>query len=447
MDIEDKLLKIYFRELKDYKPFTSEEEYEYFVEYKKTGDHALREKIILHNQRLVIMVAKKYFRLRGISKLDILSEGVSGMLKAIDHFKPEKHFKFSTYAYFWIKAYIINFIDKNARIVKIPIYILDFRVKVMNYIDEFFHEHERKPTTKEIAKQFDMEEEKFLHQLNIVQNEYSMSFKIDNDSEDFINYLTLSRDSASFYEEEDRKDKSEYVSKMISSLKPKVKQAISLRFGLDGHAFRTLDEVGTIMSLSKERVRQIINKGVEIIQSNLNIEKERHMEELSSLIRDVPDFPKKGIVFKDITTLLKDPAGFKKAIDAMKDVLANVEYDKLASIESRGFIFGGALSYLLDKPFIPVRKKGKLPAETISESYSLEYGEDTLEMHKDAINKGDRFLIIDDLLATGGTVGAVKKMIEKNGASVVGALFLVELKFLEARKKLDNLEIFTIIEY
>ena len=171
------------------------------------------------------------------------------------------------------------------------------------------------------------------------------------------------------------------------------------------------------------------------------------MTDLKALIRDVPDFPVKGIIFKDITTLLKDVGGFKTTIDAMATKLKGINFDKIAAIESRGFIFGSVLSYLLEKPLILVRKKGKLPADKVRITYDLEYGTDTLEMHKDAIKEGDKFVIVDDLLATGGTVKAVQDLITRNGGEVVAALFLIELTFLKAREKLENLQIFNIIEY
>lgn len=168
---------------------------------------------------------------------------------------------------------------------------------------------------------------------------------------------------------------------------------------------------------------------------------------LKNLIRDVPDFPKKGIIFKDITTLLKDKNALKEALNQLYSKVENIQVDKVVAIEARGFIFGSLLAEKLNAGFVPVRKPGKLPAEKISESYLLEYGSDSLEIHIDAIQKGDKVLIHDDLLATGGTVEAVCKMVEKLGGEIVGILFLIELDFLNGREKLKKYPVHSIIHY
>ncbi len=169
--------------------------------------------------------------------------------------------------------------------------------------------------------------------------------------------------------------------------------------------------------------------------------------ELSSYIREVVDFPKEGIGFKDITTLLKDGDAFSLSIDTLYEAIKDYNFDKIVAIESRGFIFGAALAYKMGIGFIPVRKKGKLPAETVSCTYELEYGEDTLEMHKDALSSGERILIIDDLLATGGTAAAVAKMVEEMGAEIALVAFLIELKFLKGRDRLKEYSILSLIKY
>ncbi|MGM0608196.1 MAG: adenine phosphoribosyltransferase [Candidatus Muiribacteriota bacterium] len=169
--------------------------------------------------------------------------------------------------------------------------------------------------------------------------------------------------------------------------------------------------------------------------------------ELKDYIRDIPDFPKEGIVYKDITPLLKDNSALKKAVEKMASPWKNKGIDYVAGAESRGFIFGSAIAMELAAGFIPVRKPGKLPHKVVSESYELEYGKDSLEMHIDAIEKGSRVLIVDDLLATGGTAAAMVRMIEKNNATVSGFSFLIELGFLQGRKKLSGKEIKSEIIY
>lgn len=169
--------------------------------------------------------------------------------------------------------------------------------------------------------------------------------------------------------------------------------------------------------------------------------------DLNAKIRDIPDFPKKGILFKDITTLLKDGAALKKTIDLMFVEAKRLQPDLIVGMESRGFIFAPLLAYLLGVGFVPTRKPGKLPAETISQEYTLEYGTDKIEIHKDAILPGQKVLIVDDLLATGGTAKAVAELVKKLGGEIAGYLFLIELDFLKGRKNLTNNEIVSLLHF
>jgi adenine phosphoribosyltransferase len=169
--------------------------------------------------------------------------------------------------------------------------------------------------------------------------------------------------------------------------------------------------------------------------------------DLYSHIRSINDFPKKGIVFRDITTLLKNFEAFNYAFERLYEKAKDLKIDKVVGIESRGFILGGALALRLGAGFVPVRKKGKLPAETVSETYYLEYGSDTVEIHKDAIQSGNRVLLHDDLLATGGTALAACKLIEKLGGKIVQASFLIELSFLKGRERLKDYEVFALLDY
>jgi adenine phosphoribosyltransferase len=169
------------------------------------------------------------------------------------------------------------------------------------------------------------------------------------------------------------------------------------------------------------------------------------MDDLKEKIRNIPDFPKKGIMFRDITTLLQDPKATKKAIQGMLEPFRNEKIDAVIGTESRGFIFGAIMAYELETSFVPVRKPGKLPFETEKASYEKEYGSDELEMHKDAIKKGDKVLVCDDLLATGGTSKAVKELVEKLGGEIIGFCFLIELSFLNGREKLKPHKIFSLI--
>jgi adenine phosphoribosyltransferase len=171
------------------------------------------------------------------------------------------------------------------------------------------------------------------------------------------------------------------------------------------------------------------------------------LDNLKELIREVPDFPKPGILFYDITTMLKDPRGLRCTIDALRAQYRGAQVDSVIGIESRGFIFAPALAYALGAGFVPVRKPKKLPSETASISYDLEYGSDTLEVHRDAIPKGSRVLIVDDLLATGGTARAVTQLVEGLGGTVAGLGFVVELTFLNGRGKLNGFDVFSLLKY
>lgn len=171
------------------------------------------------------------------------------------------------------------------------------------------------------------------------------------------------------------------------------------------------------------------------------------MDEIREIIRNVPDFPKKGIQFKDITTLTKDGKSFAKVIDLFDKKFGDKNIDVIVGIESRGFIFGGALAYKWGIGFVPVRKPGKLPAEKIREEYELEYGTDALEIHTDSILKGQRVLIIDDLLATGGTISATVNLIERLGGEITGMAFVIELSFLHGREKVHKYNIVTLVDY
>ena len=171
------------------------------------------------------------------------------------------------------------------------------------------------------------------------------------------------------------------------------------------------------------------------------------MNHLKGLIREVPDFPKPGVLFYDITTLLKDRQGLKSVIDGLSAHSEGMKIDTVVGIEARGFIFGPALAYRLNAGFVPVRKPGKLPAETIKISYELEYGSNALEVHKDAIQKGQRVLIVDDLLATGGTAVATADLASRLGAEIAGLAFVVELDFLSGRERLKNYDVLSLLHY
>jgi len=171
------------------------------------------------------------------------------------------------------------------------------------------------------------------------------------------------------------------------------------------------------------------------------------MEDLKRYIREVPDWPKPGILFYDITTLLKDPLALRMTVDRFVWLFANQQVDKVVGMESRGFMFGPIVAYDLNAGFVPVRKPGKLPAETVEQSYALEYGSDRLQVHRDAINPGEKVLVVDDLVATGGTARATAQLIEQLGGEVIGMGFIIELTFLDPRKALSDYRLESLIRY
>ncbi|MGN0350077.1 MAG: adenine phosphoribosyltransferase [Roseburia sp.] len=171
------------------------------------------------------------------------------------------------------------------------------------------------------------------------------------------------------------------------------------------------------------------------------------MKKIEEYVRTIPDFPEPGIMFRDVTSVIQDPDGLKLAIDSMIQLLDDVDFDVIVGAESRGFIFGAPIAYALGKAFVPIRKKGKLPCETISADYELEYGSATIEMHKDAILPGQKVVVVDDLIATGGTIEAGCKLIEQLGGEVVKILFLMELAGLKGREKLAKYDVASVITY
>lgn len=171
------------------------------------------------------------------------------------------------------------------------------------------------------------------------------------------------------------------------------------------------------------------------------------MKKLEEYICSIPDFPEPGIIFRDVTTVMTDPDGLKLAIDAYISLLKDVEFDVIVGAEARGFIFGTPIAYALGKAFVPARKKGKLPRETVSKEYSLEYGTATVELHKDSIQKGQKVVIIDDLIATGGTIEAIASLVEELGGEVVKLAFLIELAGLNGRERLKKYDVSSIICY
>ena len=207
---------------------------------------------------------------------------------------------------------------------------------------------------------------------------------------------------------------------------------------------------GIIIALANKPLRDIRrgqSQDARNIQKGLQSIREVQTMELNKIIRDIPDFPQKGVLFRDITPLLHNPQALRETVDQMCQVLSQFEFDYVVGPESRGFIFGVPLAYAMNKGFIPIRKKGKLPYETLSREYSLEYGTAVLEMHADAIRPGQKVVIVDDLIATGGTSKAIVELIEEAGGQVVNLMYLIELVQLGGREMLKGYDVKTLIQY
>lgn len=171
------------------------------------------------------------------------------------------------------------------------------------------------------------------------------------------------------------------------------------------------------------------------------------MKRLEEYVRSIPDFPEEGIIFRDVTSVLQDADGLRLAVDSMQELLKDVDFDVVVGAESRGFVFGTPIAYNLNKPFVLVRKKGKLPCETVSKEYDLEYGSAVIEMHKDSIKPGQKVVLVDDLIATGGTIQAAAELVEELGGEVVKIIFLMELAGLKGREKLSKYDVASVIRY
>ena len=178
-----------------------------------------------------------------------------------------------------------------------------------------------------------------------------------------------------------------------------------------------------------------------------NYDYQKNCGYIKSKVRSIPDWPIKGVIFRDITTLLQDPKAHREISTIFYNRYADQNIDKIVGIDARGFLFGSVLAYKLDVGFIPIRKKGKLPSKTIGESYTLEYGEETVEIHEDAFSRGERVVIIDDLMATGGTIAAAVNLVQKLGAEIIECAFVLELPDLKGREKLGNQKVFSIVEF
>ena len=206
--------------------------------------------------------------------------------------------------------------------------------------------------------------------------------------------------------------------------------------------------------VTKEMIgKEVVLMGwVPVSYTHLDVYKRQHwrrnkMKKIEDYVLSIPDFPEPGIIFRDITSVLQDADGLQLAIDSMQDCLKDIDVDVIAGTESRGFIFGVPIAYNLHKPFVPIRKKGKLPRETVSVSYDLEYGSAEIEMHKDSIKPGQKVVIVDDLIATGGTIEAAIKLVEQLGGEVVKVVFLMELAGLKGRERLNGYDVASVICY
>lgn len=212
---------------------------------------------------------------------------------------------------------------------------------------------------------------------------------------------------------------------------------VTLRFGRYLYAWETCAEQRNALRVYLYARKTCADQGKE----------HKRMKKMEEYVRSIPDFPEEGIIFRDVTSVLQDADGLRLAIDSMQELLKDVEFDVVVGAESRGFVFGTPIAYNLHKPFVLVRKKGKLPCETISKEYDLEYGSAVIEMHRDSIQPGQKVVLVDDLIATGGTIQAAAQLVEELGGEVVKIIFLMELAGLKGREKLSKYDVASVIRY
>ena len=454
----DTAIKLYLREIGQVKLLTPQEEIQLAARIKK-GDKKAREQMIKANLRLVVKIARDYEGI-GLPLLDLISEGNIGLMKAVERFDPKKGGKLSTYGSWWIKQSIKRALANQSKTIRLPVHLVDKISKMRRLAMRLQEELGREPTDEELADELDVTAVRVRQMRLAAIRPASLDAPIGDDDSNYFSDVVEDENAATPYEDLEDKTVTGMLQDMVKHLDAREATILRYRFGLDGGSEKTLEEVGEKFGVTRERVRQIQNlalrklrKMIEKLETSKNKKTDAMPQttatprEIEQAIRNVPDFPKPGIQFKDITPVLADARLFAGAIDLLTEGFKPGSVDAVVGIDARGFIFAAAAAIKLRAGFVPVRKKGKLPHKTIEQDYALEYGSATVAMHVDALKPGARVLLIDDLLATGGTSAAAAALVKKLGAQILEASFLIELKFLNGREKLKGYPVRSIVVY
>lgn len=414
------------------------------AERARRGDEAARKRIILANLRLVVHVARQY-RNRGLPFLDLIEEGNLGLIHAVDGFEPERGLRFSTYAALWIRQSVLRGLADQSRAIRIPVQMFRQMNRYVVVRRTFLATHAREPHPEELARELEISLARVERLTALVTGMQSLDTHAGVDAFEELSAEQLGQAPPSVERLVELQLEHEKLDRLLRSLDTREEQVIRIRFGFHDGVAKSLQETGEHFGITRERVRQIEARA--LLKLREAIEARRHGSnhlhdgavgeygmDLRQYVRDVPDFPKVGILFKDITPLIGTPAAFREAVRQMAERVARP--DAVVGIESRGFIFGAPLAQAWDVPFVPARKFGKLPGKTVRQVYSLEYGEDALELHADSLQRGWQVVVVDDLLATGGTAGATVGLVEQLGARVSAVLFAIELVGLGGRQRL-----------
>ncbi len=449
-------LGTYLKKLQESRLLTPTEEQALSRRVQK-GEESARQAMIQANLRLVVSIAKRYIG-RGLLLDDLIEEGNMGLMKAVMKFDPEKGFRFSTYASWWIRQAIERAIINQGHTIRLPVHMMEKVNAYLNAIERVVAEG-KEPDPEEIARKNKLKVRDIHEIQKLLKSTLSLDMPIGDREDSTLKDIIEDPSSLSPIVSIENREEKALLTESLSILKDKERRVIDLRFGLTGEGNdegMTLESIGHALGVTRERVRQIEASALAKMRGYMEDPsefrkkhrwREEHIMDFNKWVRQVPDFPKKGILFYDLMPLFGDHVAFHALIDMMVEPYLNRDITKVVGIEARGFILAAPIAYRLQAGFVPVRKKGKLPGEVHEVTYSLEYGTDTTAIHRGAIRPGERVLLVDDLLATGGTARAALDLIRKDVGNVVGTLFVAELVGLGGRERLGSEPVRSILTY
>ncbi len=449
-------LGAYLKKLQKSHLLTAEEEQSIARRIQK-GDESARQMMIQSNLRLVVSIAKRYIG-RGLLLEDLIEEGNLGLMKAVSKFDPEKGFRFSTYSSWWIRQSIERAIINQGHTIRLPVHMMEKVNSYLNTMERMISDGEF-PVQEEIARKNKLKL-KDIHEIQaLLKNTVSLDTPIGDREDSTLKDIIVDSTNISPIVLIEAREERHLLMESLSILKEKERRVLDMRFGLEGEGSEdgmTLEAIGQKLGVTRERVRQIEGSALAKMRAYMEDPsefrkkhkwRETHSMDFNRWVRQISDFPKKGILFYDLMPLFGEPSAFHALIDAMVESYREMGISKVVGIEARGFILGAPIADRLKAGFVPIRKKGKLPGEVHEVSYSLEYGTDTMAIHRGAILPGERVLLVDDLLATGGTARAAVDLIRKDGGQLAGTQFVAELIGLGGRERLGQESVRSILTY